>query len=170
MGQAAQRPEIVWSAARAERERATAEVANDRLHLTRAQKWDLVRICAAALASAAFFSAPVLWSRGPSSVQDSAIQVPAIPIEQTADVRETLDRISVVTADIVVSAQAVPIQAVHRPARPAPRRDTVRASSASQPVAPGRGDDRSLVRRLGRAIAGDGRHTVRPFPSLDSNP
>ena len=169
MGQAAQRPEIVWSAAKAERERAAAEVANDRVRLTRAQKWDLVRICAAALASAAFFSAPFLWSRGPSSVQDSAIQVPVIPIEQTVSVRETLDRISVVTADIVVPARAVLMRSVHRPARSAPRRDTVRASSAPQPVPPARGDDHGLVRRLGRALAGDGRHTVRPFPSLDSN-
>jgi hypothetical protein len=169
MGHAAQRPEIVWSAARAERERAAAEVGHDGLHLTRAQKWDLVRICAAALASAAFFSAPFLLSSGPSPVQESAIQVPAIPIEQTVSVHETLDRISVVTTDLVVPAEGVLIQAVHQPTRRAPRSGTVRASYAPLPVAPARSNDRSLARRLGRALAGDGRHTVRPFPSLDSN-
>ena len=167
MGHAAERPEIVWSASRAERERAASETATDRLHLSRAQKWDLVRICVAALASAAFFSAPFLLSRDSSSVADTTIATPAIPVEHGGSLHAALDRISVVTTDIVVPVQSVSIQSAPRSPRRPPRGVTVRASNDahSGPAT----ETRSLARRLGRAIAGDGRYTVRPFPSVDSN-
>jgi hypothetical protein len=162
MGHAAQRPEIVWSAARAERERAAAEVANDGLHLTRAQKWDLVRICAAAVASAAFFSAPFLLSRESTSLPEAQVgAAPALPVEQA----HLDDRISIVTTNVVVPVNAVGIRR-ERPVR-TPRAVTVRASNEVQAVRPDEAP--GLARRLKRAIAGDGRYTVRPFPSLDSN-
>jgi hypothetical protein len=165
MAHGAQRPEIVWSASRAERERAEAEIAGDGLHLSRAQRWDLARICVAALASAAFFSSPFLLSRDPLPAADAAVSAPSIPIER-ASPPHALDRIAIVTTDLVVPVRAVLMESVHRSAIPEPRPVTVRASTTRTTARP---EDRSLPRRLGRAIVGDGRYTVRPFPTLDAN-
>ena len=167
MGHAAQRPEIVWSAIRAKRERAEAET-GDGLHLSRAQKWDLVRICGAALASAAFFASPFLLPR--EAVPDAdraAIVSPSMPIEHQSP-QPVLDRIGVVTTEIVVPVQAVLVRTVPRTINPRPKPVpvTVKASNQRQPSTT---PSRSLARRVGRAIVGDGRYTVRPFPTLDTN-
>lgn len=166
MAHGAQRPEIVWSASRAERERAEAEIATDGLHLSRAQKWDLVRICAAALASAAFFSSPFLLSRDPPPAADAAASAPSIRIEPESPQR-ALDQIAIVTTDLVVPVRAVLMESVDRSAIAKPRPVTVRASTNRRPTATS--EARGLARRLGRAIAGDGRYAVRPFPTLDAN-
>lgn len=167
MGQAAQRPDIVWLTPRGQRDRTAEEIRSEGLQLSRAQKWDLVRICVAAVASAGFFSAPFLLSPDPGPVSTAMVVTTEMPGEQKASLQDTLDRISIVTTDVVAPVSAVLVQPVHRTVPKAPRpafRSASQVTPAAEADAPS-----SLARRLGRAIAGDGRYTVRPFPTLQSN-
>ena len=140
--------EILVVASRADR---------DAVRLTRAQKWELMRTSAVAVLSAAFFLTPVLLpGRAP------AISIPV-------DERPLPDRVGVLVTDLAVPISRVlesaPIAEVSMPrARAASRsRAVVAATAASES-----GTRPTLARKLGRAIFGDGRYLVRPFPTLDS--
>lgn len=167
MRNAAQRP-VVWLTPRTERERISRGIASSAFQLSRAQKWDLVRICLAALASAAFFSAPFLLSNEPQT-DNPAAAAPSVPVEHAAGVQDALDRISIVTTDIRVPVTPVLVRSLERRSQPAASRPATLDASreTSRPV--GEGESDSFAKRLGRAIAGDGRYTVQPFPSLDAN-
>jgi len=168
MRNTAHRPDIVWLTPRAGREPIAEHSSGRGLQLSRAQKWDLLRICLAAMASAAFFSAPFLLSGPPPTPPAPMAGAPSLPVEQAAGVQDAPDRISIVTTDISVPLTRGLVRPVAlRSPRPAAHPSSSDASRerrrASAEDAPG------VAQRIGRAIAGDGRYAVRPFPTLDAN-
>ena len=122
------------------------------LPFSRAQRWDLFRMTAAALVSTGLFAAPVVMSTRTRVIAPIAASVPA-------------DRVQLVTTDVVAPVTTPELQVLHprivRAASvPGARPRAVRA--ASRPA------DRTLSRRVALIIAGDGRYAVRPFPTVDT--
>ncbi len=109
---------------------------------------------AAALVSTGFFAAPVVISHRDRAVPEpSAVTAPLAPA----------DRVQLVTTDVVVAEVSTPVLQA-----PAARVAPIAAHPTSRPRASARLADRTIGRRVVRLIAGDGRYTVRPFPTVDS--
>jgi hypothetical protein len=133
------------------------------VRLTRAQKWDLLRISGAAVVSTVFFGIPMFMARpeiGPAVARSDA---------RPADTRPSAD------VSVLVSEIAAPVTTPAWEARPArvtllvPSRRhvasvTLQARDQRQLAS---ASGRPLARRLGRLLAGSGRYEVRPFPSLE---
>jgi hypothetical protein len=120
------------------------------VHFSRAQKLDLFRMTAAALVSTGFLAAPVMLSERGAS---------ALPAAEA----KTAPRIELVTTEVVATVTTPELQ------RPAPR--VVRAASTPRPRphfqrASTRTTPRLFTRKVARLIAGDGRYSVRPFPTV----
>jgi hypothetical protein len=151
--------------------------------LTRAQKWDLVRISAAAVASTVFFTFPLFLVRPDQradrtqggAAERPAMAVPSVsqPSAQTASptippvASASVDRnaISVVTSTEFATATTPGLQkntnARSRATKPAQIR--ARANTPAPAATP------SLSRRLARFIAGSGKYNVKPFPTLNTS-
>ena len=148
------------------------------VRLTRAQKWDLVRMSAAALASTIFFTVPMFLvhpNAGAPSRQKSVTAPqshmmlagvsspppPSTPIERAA-VRTNSEAVMVLTSTEFAAATSPVIQgnssARSRATRPAELRVRVNTTTSSP----------SLSRRLARFISGNGKYTIKPFPTVST--
>ena len=148
------------------------------LRFTRTQKWDLVRMSAAALASTVFFTVPMFLVRpnpaapsAPPSVTGPQLDVmvaglstptpPSPPIE-SAPVRSDAGAVMVMTSTEFAAATTPAIRgndtARVRAIRPTEVR--ARANAGSSP---------SFSRRLARLISGNGKYTIKPFPTVGSS-
>jgi hypothetical protein len=130
--------------------------------LSRAQKWDLTRMAAACVLSLAALGA-VAWVfacqddrlRNERADRHLGTPPPAVTVQVTEVVApETTPRLE--AAGVKPSAAPGLRAAGRTAARPSA---TARRTAASP-------EPESLPRRVGRFITGDGRHEVRPFPTV----
>jgi hypothetical protein len=139
------------------------------VRLTRAQKWDLVRMSAAAVVSTIFFSIPLFLARPDARQQAAAAPVSRPEVMTTgsrgANQPQPTDDAGVPAADSVGVTRSTVIVSVTRPVLQASLRRTVPAMTQArqrpEPPAP-------FSRRLARFIAGNGKYEVKPFPSLNT--
>jgi hypothetical protein len=149
------------------------------VRFTRAQKWDLVRMSAAALASTVFFTVPMFLVRpnpAAPSIQKSVTPPasnmmlagvssptsPSTPIESAA-VRTNTEAVMVLTSTEFAPA-TTPVLQGHSSARSrAPRPAELRVRTNTPASLP------SLSRRLARFISGNGKYTIKPFPTVGTS-
>jgi hypothetical protein len=150
------------------------------VNFTRAQKWDLVRISAAAVASMVFFTVPMFlvhpqeaasqagdrqlppialagMSQAPAARAGEASSAPSKSSPQTATVsvvRST--EFAVVTAPLLQSSTTAVRTRTSKPAQIRARANTPAPTS-------------SFSRRVARFIAGSGKYDVRPFPTVTTS-
>jgi hypothetical protein len=149
------------------------------VHFTRAQKWDLVRLSAAAVASTVFFTVPMFLAHPPqrvSQVNDhrpglaevAAASDPSAPTstgtgsntsstsaDDAGDVSVvTSMEFALATTPAMESATTAMRTRTGKPAQLRARANTAPPSSTS------------LGRRVARFIAGNGKYNVRPFPTI----
>ena len=144
------------------------------VRLTRAQKWDLLRMSGAAVVSTVFFTVPMFFSRPVVARPDvrSAVVTPDATEAGQPDTFVPVnvpDSVSVDAVSVVTSTEVAAITTpVLQPSAAAPRRragvETVEARA--RPSAPA---TIPLGRKLARIIAGTGRYGVRPFPSVSTS-
>jgi hypothetical protein len=127
------------------------------------QKLDLVKLAAAGMISVIFFATPVLLSRETPAVT-AAETVSAAPIHPTAPVAP-MPRVEILTTEIA-AAVSTPTLQTSRAAAPTVRR-SASVGRARYALASSR-TRWPLGRRIARLFAGDGSHTVRPFPTVAS--
>jgi hypothetical protein len=154
------------------------------VRFTRAQKWDLVRISAAAVASTVFFTVPMFLVR--SHPPGDRIESPAAQprdiaaaglADQPPQSKSPTDSapapsgaatdavgVSIVTSTEFAVATTPAFQGTAMPRSRSGKQAQVRARANSP--AP---DPPSLKRRLGRFLAGDGKYNVRPFPTVSTS-
>jgi len=149
------------------------------VHFTRAQKWDLVRLSAAAVASTVFFTVPMFLAHPQERVSQVGDHRPGLAEVATASVpnapassasgsttsstsADDAGDVSVVTsmefALATTPGMESPTTAMRtRTGKPAQLR--ARANTAPP-------SSTSFGRRVGRFIAGSGKYNVRPFPTI----
>jgi hypothetical protein len=152
-----------------------------KVRFTRAQKWDLFRISAAAVASTVFFTVPLFLVRpqpAPASRAAEHAELVLATVSEpqarsradAASPRPTLPSaaidttgVSVVTSTEFAEATSPPLQNTTtlrlRGAKPA----EIRARANTAPTAP------SLSRRFARFIAGTGKYNIKPFPTVSTS-
>lgn len=153
------------------------------VRFSRAQKWDLVRMSAAAVASTVFFSMPLFLIRpevagqrttpsasagGTSAVVATNLAAPPAPSAEIAP-SAVPNTVSVVTAT-EFAVESTPLlqsargQAV-RPRTTAERSPVLRAraNGKAEPASP------SFKHRLARFFSGVGKYAVKPFPTVTSS-
>lgn len=135
--------------------------------LSRRQKRDLLELAAAGVMSAVFVAAPLVVARHSPG---SGVKQGAEPVQLTSPVpaasrpaASTANQVQIVTTDVPATVSVPPLIAARAvvPAvrRGAPQRRphaTLASTRGKQP----------LGRRLVRLFAGDGTHTVQPFPTV----
>lgn len=133
------------------------------IRLTRSQRWDLARMATAGIVTVAALggSAWLITCQGDQASGHgiaAAASVASVSIEPSA--------FSAVT--IQVSDVRVPVIVDERPERaPRPVAHRARPAGTRAAVMPVRvSEDPSLSRRVARFLTGDGRHEVRPFPTV----
>jgi len=146
---------------------------------TRAQKWDLVRLSAAAVASTVFFTVPMFLAHPPEAISQLADHRPGVaevgtagvtnPPTSTASGSNTSSTsaadagdVSVVTSMEFALASTPAVEsptAAMRPRTGKPAQLRARANTAPP-------SSTSLGRRVARFIAGSGKYNVRPFPTI----
>jgi hypothetical protein len=148
------------------------------VRFTRAQKWDLVRMSAAALASTVFFTVPMFLVRpnpGAPSIQKSvappasnvmlagasSLTSSSTPIESAA-VHTNTEAVMVLTSTEFAAATTPALQGNSSARSRATRPAELRARTTTTPSSP------SLSRRLARFISGNGKYTIKPFPTVTS--
>jgi hypothetical protein len=154
------------------------------VQFTRAQKWDLVRLSAAAVASTVFFTVPMFLvhpRQTASQVDDRRPVAARVPTSGVTDGSpsgmapsttllksspEAAD-VSVVTSMQFVLATAPPIQ----PAAPAIRTRSRNPAQlrARANTAPPNSSTSSFGRRVARFFAGTGKYDVKPFPTVTTS-
>jgi hypothetical protein len=126
--------------------------------LSRSARQDVGRLCLVSLLSTGFFATPLILAEDPLP-----------PVPPRAPVEAAAPSVTVVTtqvsAEVSMPELATPVNAMHVTARSA-RQARPLGTSFSRDAAPSAERDTQL-RRLGRWLAGDGRYTVRPFPTID---
>jgi hypothetical protein len=141
------------------------------VRFSRAQKWDLVRMSAAAVASTVFFTVPIFLVRQnptPQSEQPPATVPVAALVSQTAAPDQItpssspVTSVSVVTSTEFAIASTPVLQPAPQRARPQSRPD-LRAHANVNTAPP----QRSFTRRLARFFSGVGKYAVKPFPSIN---
>jgi hypothetical protein len=150
---------------------------------SRAQKWDLVRMSAAAVASTIFFTVPLFLVRSngtaertaQSSSTDSTPAVVATNLASSpapsAEIAPSSvpDTVSVVTATQFAVESTPALQSARaqsgRPRTPGDRPSVLRARAnvKAEPSAT------SFKHRLARFFSGVGKYTVKPFPTVTSS-
>ncbi len=151
------------------------------VRLTRAQKWDLVRISAAAVASAVFFTVPMFLVRphhSPTRIASRAAERSDItvaslsePAARSSSPTDTAvppasvdaNAVSVITSTEFAAATTPGLQR-NTIAQPRANKPTLLRAQAKTPVA---APAPSLRRRLARFIAGNGKYNVKPFPTVN---
>jgi hypothetical protein len=155
------------------------------VRFTRAQKWDLARISAAAVASTVFFTIPLLLVRphqASSPIESRANEPRDITLASLSDPTTRTDSptepvttpsapidtnvVAVVTATEFAIATTPTIQgdAIVRTRSSKPAQVRARANTPTAPA-----PTRSLSRRLARFIAGSGKYNVKPFPTVSTS-
>jgi hypothetical protein len=141
------------------------------VRFTRAQRLDLVRISAAAVASTVFFTVPMFLVRpmDPAAhIENHATPPPDIALASSSEAaaRSTAldgNAVSVVTSTEFASATMPSLQGTAAARSHSAKSPQVRAR-ANTPDAP-----HSLSRRLARFLAGNGKYNVKPFPTVNSS-
>jgi hypothetical protein len=132
--------------------------------LTRQQRLDLAKLVAAGIVSAILFATPVLLSRETAPGIASKKAPATLPTRPTA-AAATMSSVVVVTKEIAAPISTPTLQpsgvASATVRRSGSGRRARYALAASRPRLP-------LGRRIVRLVAGDGSHTVRPFPTVAS--
>jgi hypothetical protein len=124
--------------------------------LSHRQKRQLLELAAAGVLSVVFFAAPLFLIRN--------VGVSTAPMPQVRQSVESsaIPRVQIITTDVPAPVSTPALQAmrptVPRMRQPAPVRPHGKVASARTRVPFGR--------RLARLFAGDGTHTVQPFPTL----
>jgi hypothetical protein len=125
--------------------------------LSAPQKWEIVRLFSAGLLSTVLFAAPMFLARPTHNLAAVPRPVAAAPgVRVLSEIR-------------VVPMAAEPLRAIASSSR------SVRTATTGVPRADGRRTttvahaERSWQHRFVRAVAGDGRYPVRPFPSVESS-
>jgi hypothetical protein len=149
---------------------------------SRAQKWDLVRMSAAAVASTIFFTVPLFLVRSNGTAERTAQSPPtdstpavaatnlASPPAPSAEIAPPVpNTVSVVTAtefavESTPALQSARAQSV-RPRTPGERPSVLRARAnvTAEPSAT------SFKHRLARFFSGVGKYTVKPFPTVTNS-
>jgi hypothetical protein len=151
---------------------------------SRAQKWDLVRMSAAAVASTIFFTVPLFLVRSNGTAERTAQSPPTdstpaaaatnlasapAPSAQIAPPPTVPNTVSVVTAtefavESTPALQSARAQSV-RPRTPGERPSVLRARAnvTAEPSAA------SFKHRLARFFSGVGKYTVKPFPTVTNS-
>jgi hypothetical protein len=128
------------------------------------QRRELLELVAAGVMSAVFFTAPVVLVRHTPPAKSAPAPAPAsaVAAKSTPVPMAPLQAVQVVTMDVAVpvsspelAATPAVVHAVRWNAPPPSRR----------PVTP-RPPRQTLGRRIARLFAGDGTHTVQPFPGV----
>ncbi len=151
------------------------------VRFTRAQKWDLVRISAAAVASTVFFSVPLFLVRphaAPAQTESRASERQELVLAKTSEpqthssaapaptvVRAATDAsvVSVVTSTEFAEATTPSLQNTTTPRLRGGKPAEVRARANTGATPP------SLSRRFARFIAGTGKYNVKPFPTVNTS-
>jgi len=150
---------------------------------SRAQKWDLVRMSAAAVASTVFFTVPLFLVRPNPSAQRSPepptpVAAPAIPAvsldSQPAPPAEiappaVIKTVSVVTATELAPESTPVLQPVRAEAvlpRTHAQRSPVVSARANVKTNPAQS---SFKHRLARFFSGVGKYAVKPFPTVTTS-
>jgi hypothetical protein len=139
--------------------------------LTRAQKWDLLRMSGAAVVSTVFFAVPMFLSRPDVTRPQvrSVVQVPDAVAPSEPGILLPVSSVSVDTVSVVTSTE---LAAVTRPVLQKSARAPRRRASAEQVQARARAHAPAAApfgRKLARLIAGSGRYGIRPFPSVSTS-
>jgi hypothetical protein len=159
------------------------------VHFTRAQKWDLVRLSAAAVASTVFFTVPMFLAhpqeRGsqvgdhrPGLAEVATASVPNAPVSSASGATtsspsaDDAGDVSVVTsmefALATTPAMESPTTTAVRTRTGKPAQLRARANTAP-PSSSNSASTSSLGRRVARFIAGSGKYNVRPFPTISTS-
>jgi hypothetical protein len=127
--------------------------------LSRSQKWELARIAAAGLVTVCAL-AGTAWMVVSQSNQ-AAVNRAELPRADAAP------RVTIQTSEIVVPVitDDGPRAAVQPPTAAAPRRAAANSTRRAASTTTAAKSDR-LPQRVARFITGDGRHEVRPFPTV----
>lgn len=141
------------------------------VRFTRAQRLDLVRISAAAVASTVFFTVPIFLVRPdqpPAHIQSHSTSPPDVLLATSAAPAtrfSALDgnAVSVVTSTEFASATMPSLQGATAARSHSAKPPQVRAR-ANTPDPP-----QSLSRRLARFLAGNGKYNVKPFPTVGTS-
>jgi hypothetical protein len=131
--------------------------------LSRQQRLDLMKLAVASIVSVVFFATPVLLSR--ETAPGTALNAPGTEKTRPAAAAATRPNVVVVTTEIAAPISTPTLQ----PSRAAS--STVRRSGSGRRARYALANSRPrlpLGRRLVRLVAGDGSHTVRPFPTVAS--
>lgn len=139
--------------------------------LTRAQKRDLLRMSGAAVVSTVFFAVPMFLSR-PDVARPQLRSVVQMPDEVAASEPEIFLPVSSVSVDTVTVVTSTELAAVTTPVLQTSAKASRRRASAEPLQARSRANapaTKPFGRKLGRLIAGSGRYTVRPFPSVGTS-
>lgn len=133
--------------------------------LSRRQKRDLIELVAAGVMSAVFFTAPVVLLRHTLEMKPGPAPAPAVATKAAPARMAPLESVQVVTMDVAVPVSSPELAAtpavVHAVRWNAPPR-----SPRSAPLVASRPPRPTLGRRIARLFAGDGTHTVQPFPGV----
>ena len=159
------------------------------VRLTRAQKWDLTRLAAAAVASSIFFSLPIVLARPESGAQAGSrttsvkvaeeIAIAGVSAPVTAEVPKRTDAQSP-RADAVAVITSTKTARITRPVLAPPvasdktsvRPVQLRARVSPPPSAPTQSaptQSATLSRRLGKLLTGDGKYDPKPFPTVTTS-
>jgi hypothetical protein len=149
------------------------------VRFTRAQKWDLVRMSAAALASTVFFTVPMFLvpPNAPAPSTQKSITAPATDVmlaglsnpippstpAESAAVRANAEAVMVVTSTEFAATTRPVLQGNITPRARATRPGELRARANPTASSP------SLRRRLARLISGNGKYTIKPFPTVSTS-
>jgi hypothetical protein len=137
-------------------------------HLSRQQRLDIVKMSAAGLISVIFFAAPVVLSRETSSPERPSLSAQT---RSTAAV-DAAPRVTVVTTEVAAAVSVPALQTSRGISRAVQNsRSVVPAvrwtdSTRRSRQAPAR--TRMALSRIARLFAGDGTHTIRPFPTVSA--
>ena len=141
------------------------------MRLSRSQRWDLLRMSGAAVVSTVFFAVPMFVSRSDVARPQvrSVVEAPHSVAAHEPDIflpasSVSADTVFVVTSTELAAVTTPVLQASPRPQRRRASDERLQARSrANAPAAT------PLGRKLGRLIAGSGRYSVRPFPSVGTS-
>jgi hypothetical protein len=149
------------------------------VRFTRAQKWDLARMSAAAVASTVFFTVPMFLVRPQTEPTAQPVVTagtrfvaelsqPASPAAMPTEPTTTTPAVDSPNVTVVTSTERA---AVTTPALQGGGALRVRASRPAELRAKGNGPSasQSLSRRLARIISGTGKYSVKPFPTITTS-
>ena len=146
------------------------------VRFTRAQRWDLIRISAAAVASTVFFTVPmffVRWqpapTRGPDA-RDIALASLSEPARSSESPSGAIKVAATDTATVSIVTSTEMAEVTTPALQKAPTTRTrngkpadIRARANTSPAPP------SFSRRVARFLAGTGKYIVKPFPSVNTS-